>query len=474
MENSFGFTVNFSENLKSDLIYLDSIKSDNDMLVKELFKFINVISSESIYCRNGVEKANPIESTNLLLKAFGNPEKCLNIIKVVGTNGKGSSSNFLNQILLHNNLNVGIYTSPHIINFEERIRFNNKDINLFDLIKLMKTVYYKGKEIGIDNCGFPLVMTICAVIYFKEQNVDFAIFEAGVGGLIDPINALPSSYGIITNVGIDHLGLLGDSLESIRKHKFGIIKNNTKIFSSCSEIDNYILENNLENVKFINSGDKENFSFAINGFNSQLNTLLINFIELNPYNKKLHNINLKMLGEYQVNNLLNVLNITYEINNDFNLKLTDELIINGIEDTLLKGRLELYNNNLFLDGSHNELGINTLIETFKNNFSNRKIKILTSFKKGKDYETFLNKFKTISPDIYLVDINNLSGKYFSDLSEVTSDYLIDNDIIYLKGDCKKAFDIIYNSLSEDEVLLVTGSLYLMSEIHIHLENIKTK
>lgn len=448
-------------NLTEELNRLESITTEGE-LITELYKFISKISSEAIYRKpENMDKPNPVKTTKQLLEALGNPQNSMQVIKIVGTNGKGSSSNFMKNILIENGYKTGLYTSPHIIKFEERVMINNEEIDTLELLKLMKTVYAKGKEIGIEYCGFPIVMTVTAVMYFKQQGVDFAVFEAGVGGKIDPINALTSNYGIVTNVGFDHVHMLGTDIKSIEGHKFGIISEGMTVASPCSSIKEYLVEKGLKDVKFF---DTNSSTYEVGGVKA--GRLHVKNLSFSDYNYEL--FKLKMLGEYQIKNLTNVLTIVEALQkNGFEFK--NDLTVQGVEKTLVKGRLELYAENLLLDGSHNDLGIDSLITTIKNNFTDKKIKLMISFKKGKDFTKYLEQFKEISEDIYLVDINTFDNRLINDFSEIDTKYLIKNNFTYLNGDCKKSFDLLYSNLKDDEILLVTGSLYLMGEIQKYLK-----
>ena len=165
---------------------------------------------------------------NDLLKKLNNPEKKLKCIHVAGTNGKGSVCAMISSILQDAGYNVGMYTSPHLKKFNERIRINNKLITDKDIVKY----YLKIKKYATDQTFFDMT-TAMAFLYFYDEKVDFSVMETGLGGRLDSTNVITPVVSIITNVGIEHTEYLGSTIEKIAYEKAGIIKKNVNVITGA-------------------------------------------------------------------------------------------------------------------------------------------------------------------------------------------------------------------------------------------------
>ena len=170
-----------------------------------------------------------LQHTRDLLSVNNNPEKKINTIHIAGTNGKGSTCSMINSILLHKGLKVGIYTSPHLIRFNERIKVNNEEINDEYIISFLKK---NKKNIEKIKSTFFETTTVMAFSYFQHKKVDVAIIETGLGGRLDSTNVLEPKITAITSISLDHRKILGETIKEISKEKSGIIKKNTPLVVS--------------------------------------------------------------------------------------------------------------------------------------------------------------------------------------------------------------------------------------------------
>ena len=168
-----------------------------------------------------------LEHTERLLNSIGNPHSKLKCIHIAGTNGKGSTCAIINRILIEAGLTVGLYTSPHLVNFNERIQVNNKNISDHDIALFMKTNMVHIKK---NNTTFFETTTAMAFDYFHKKSVDIAVIETGLGGRLDSTNVISPLVCGITSISLDHSDILGDTIEKISKEKAGIIKEDTPVY----------------------------------------------------------------------------------------------------------------------------------------------------------------------------------------------------------------------------------------------------
>lgn len=194
-----------------------------------------------------LNKKRTLKSMEYFVNEFGHPEDSFKIIHIAGTNGKGSVTEMLTNILLNAGYKVGKYLSPHLIEYNERISINNKNITNKEMEKLIKELepkIQKYNEINDDKVTLFELLTIMALLYFKEQKCDFVVLETGLGGLYDSTNVVNPMVSIITSIGYDHMFILGDTLEQIAIQKAGIIKQNSNtVIMEQSESVQKIIEN---------------------------------------------------------------------------------------------------------------------------------------------------------------------------------------------------------------------------------------
>ncbi|MBR1616590.1 bifunctional folylpolyglutamate synthase/dihydrofolate synthase, partial [bacterium] len=176
-----------------------------------------------------------LERIKAVVELLGNPQKNYKIIHIAGTNGKGSTSKILNDILICDNYNVGLFTSPHIFNYEERIKFNNDNINSYIFNKLINRINNLALENKIELTEFEL-LTATAFYYFSLKKADYVILEVGLGGLYDATNVVIPELSIITTIDFDHTERLGNSIEEIANQKAGIIKENKPVIINSNNL----------------------------------------------------------------------------------------------------------------------------------------------------------------------------------------------------------------------------------------------
>jgi dihydrofolate synthase/folylpolyglutamate synthase len=360
------------------------------------------------------------------------------LIHVAGTNGKGSVCAYLTHMFLEMGLSVGTYTSPYLITFNERVRINDQNISDDDLLDEINFIYDFNQEFTNsfgENLAFFELITLIALNYYKKQNVDVIIMEVGLGGLLDATNVLNYDLSLITNIGFDHMKQLGNTLESIASNKLGILKPGNHLITTVDPklhhyFKDYIKDLNVTS-KFMTTADYE-------------------LISLRPLKFKYQDevIELSLLGKHQILNAILALEGLLYL-----YPTTDkEIIKKALKKAIWAGRLEILEEQVYIDGAHNEHALLALRDTLKDTFKDYKIHVLFSALGDKDIKAMLEVIKGFADSITLTSFDDFR---FIDLD----DYETVN-MRYIKG-----FDHAYQSLKEnlkaDEMILITGSLHFV-------------
>ncbi|MDX2172989.1 MAG: folylpolyglutamate synthase/dihydrofolate synthase family protein [Bacteroidota bacterium] len=306
-----------------------------------------------------------LNNTHKIVEVLNHPQKKIKCIHVAGTNGKGSSSHMLAAILQQAGYKTGLYTSPHLIDFRERIKINGKLIPkkyVVDFVEKHKTEFEK-----IEPSFFEWTVGL-AFDYFANQKVDIAVIEVGLGGRLDSTNVIMPLVSLITNISFDHVNLLGNTLQKIATEKAGIIKPKTPVVVSQTQAE-------IKNVfTSIAKKQKAPIYFADNNFkvvNHKTEKGLLKILVLNKESKKELNYSLDLTGSYQLKNIVGVLEIIKILKtNNFNIpeKAIKSALKNVCSLTGLLGRWQQLSKNplIILDTGHNEDGIKQVLKNISN------------------------------------------------------------------------------------------------------------
>lgn len=390
-----------------------------------------------------------IANMRLLLDALGNPEKKFKVIHVAGTNGKGSVCKFLSEILKKHGYSISVYTSPHLLKYNERFEANGRYIT-DEEYKFYKNKVKNAIEI-LQKKGFeaPTLfdeLTAIAYLFFKEQNTDFVILETGLGGRLDSTNTIKKPIAtIITEIGIDHIKELGSSIESITKEKAGIIKAGVPIITGVT---------NKKAREIIIKKAKEKKAL---------------FIDALPYQSDIPK--LEMQGKHQIRNASVAMATIDILDKNGHIKIDRNLTLEAIRGAKKSGRYELLSKNpdLIIDAGHNLSGILAVINTFdlyNSNLKNTKhgLTLIIGFMQDKQYEEMTDliqrSFKSYNP-IYIITKPE---------SERGMDPDIIKEILMSKGE-RNVYSIENNEDAYDmakklkkNITLSFGSIYLIGNI----------
>lgn len=402
-------------------------------------------------------KKNSLEHTAAFLRKMGNPQERMKIIHVAGTNGKGSVCAFLSSILCRCKKNTGLFISPHLIDITERISINGKNVSRDEFagsFNRIKCIVEEMKTKGYSHPGYFEYLFLMAIDIFDKENVEYAVLETGLGGRLDATNAINSpKVSVITSIGLDHMEILGDTIEKIAGEKAGIIKPFTPVI--------YQGGNSSVN-KVIEAKAKENNSKTVKCSYNDYKIIrktdnCIDFCVLSGY--YLDNVfSVPFIAEYQVKNAVLALKAVEMLED---IKEDTENIREGISGVIWHGRMEQVMSGVYFDGAHNGPGIDEFAKTVSEYKCKGNKYILFSAVKEKDYGYMAEKICTdIQPKkVFVTEIDgsrNLSANIIAKEFNHIDSYISDN--------IEDAFLTALNEKEPEDVLFCVGSLYLIGEL----------
>ena len=382
-----------------------------------------------------------LKNIESFLEACGNPHQKIQTIHLAGTNGKGSTSSIISKILQENGYKVGLYTSPHLIRFNERIRINGKPISDIAIIEFIQ----KHKQTLLDSSiTFFEATTALAFDYFSQKNVDIAIIETGLGGRLDSTNVLSPVQTIITEIHYDHTHILGNSIEEITSEKCGIFKDNTPsiTINSDKRVLNIIQEHaSAKNVQvsfiqkkdiIINDHSPESISFQ--------------------YKNK--NFSLPQGGSYQAQNAV----LAIRACKDFSPAITYKTIQIGLDNWSWPGRMQLMKEDFFYDVAHNRNGIGMLVEDLRQLYDKKPIGVVV-LKKDKINPKLIEIFDKSFDKII---ISTISSKDILNKKEIKENPLLEKfEFIENLNDALDAID----KMNYTGGKVVFGSHYIAKDVY---------
>ena len=401
-----------------------------------------------------------LERTHKLLEYLGNPEKDLKLIHIAGTNGKGSTTSMITEILMGAGYKVGMYTSPFIEEFEERIQINRRNIpkeTLANLIDEVKVAVERVIEEGYNHPTEFEIITVLMLLYFKKEKIDFGVIEVGLGGRLDSTNVIIPILQVITSISFDHTNLLGNTLEEIAGEKAGIIKKNipTVIYPQEEEALKVIKNKCAAMESDLYTADKDNMKFV----------KVVN--EDKPYQllkyKEEFNIFLPLLGEHQILNLSVAMKVIEVLNNRKIVNITTESIIKSIKNVTWKGRLEVLSNNPYvvIDGAHNIQGIKTLSRNIKKYFKYENLHLILGILADKDVEEMIKIITPMAKEVYAVTPNSIRAELAEDLRKEIVKY---NKNCRAFDEYEEAYLEALKNSKENDIILASGSLYMIGDM----------
>jgi len=392
-----------------------------------------------------------------ILKGLGNPHHRFSSIHVAGTNGKGSIASTLASILHTSGYKVGLYTSPHLIRFNERIRINDRFISDDDVVKSYEAV--KAVHHGDREPTFFELTTAMAFYEFAEQNLDWAVIETGMGGRLDATNIIQPVLSIISNISLEHQMYLGDTIKQIAAEKGGIIKRNTPVISGVKQKNAILTLEEIAKTKLAPFYRLGNHFKVRRTKNKKFNYFGVDNIWRNMHSG--------LLGNHQVDNAAIVL-AACELLNKTKLDIPLNYIKTGFEKNYWPGRLEVVSKTPFilLDGAHNLIASRNLARFLSNNLANRKITLVTGMLDDKPYAAMLRNLLPVCSKVILtrakIDRALAPEKLYTIAKELVSD-------IKIVPDVGNAVKHAVEKVSPQDAVCIAGSLYVVGEAKEELE-----
>lgn len=402
-----------------------------------------------LYSLPHLHPKNDLSFIKKVLQQLGNPQNQVKTVHITGTNGKGSTSYYLSNLLKKAGQKTGLFVSPYVYRFNERIQLNNQDISDADLINAANKVQTACEEIKQVDKNFALVTfeyeVAMAFVYFAQKRCDYAVIEVGIGGEHDKTNVIVPEVSIITTVGLDHEQIIGPTIQDIAKEKSGVIKEKRPV----------VIGNIPDNVLpiLVKKANQEKapifrlkHDFDIKAENDRL--------EYNDKTRKLSFAFRPQVESYDIAIAIKAFSL-------LNLKLTNQAIEEAINQTHIPGRYDVLQKNplIILDGAHNIQAMSNLLEVIheKTRKQGGRVYALVTMMKDKDLEQVFDLFSS-DDEVLLTTLDYPRVAKKDDFPiEVQRRYNYDED--YRLG-----FTQLKAKLARNDVLVVTGSFYLVSAI----------
>lgn len=397
-----------------------------------------------------------------LMKRLGNPQETLKTVHIAGTNGKGSTAAFLSEILQTAGYTVGLFTSPFLYEFNERIRVNGQMIDDVALCSAMERVKNVADKMHAEGEEYPTefeLITAAAFCHFAEVDCDIVVLETGLGGRFDATNVISSpEVSVITSIGLDHTQYLGNTLADIAFEKSGIIKQNRPCVCyglQAEEVFSVIQSKTQEEHSELYTWSQEEIvkcevcedgnSFVFRGV---------------CYRTKLR-------GEYQIYNAITAI-ITAKVLQKTFFSVTEETIRTGIENAKWSGRMEPLSKQplIFADGSHNPDGVRAFSKSAKKIAGNRKTEFVVAMMKDKDCKNCLQELSVLTDHVIVTTLPFPRAATAEELAQTASDMFTR---VETAQNCKEALQMAEKNVGNHGCVFVLGSLYLIGEVKKVLE-----
>ncbi|MFB6467967.1 bifunctional folylpolyglutamate synthase/dihydrofolate synthase [Cytobacillus sp. Hz8] len=409
-----------------------------------------------------------LKRMEIMMEKLGHPERRLRTIHIGGTNGKGSTLTYLRCILEEAGLSVGTFTSPYFEQFNERISVNGHPISDKEIIELANVIYPLSEELEKTEWGGPTefeIITAMSMYYFAHiRPVDIVLYEVGLGGRLDSTNIIFPLVSVITSIGLDHTNILGDTYAKIAYEKAGIIKNGVKVVTAVKQREAleviqtqaeekkaplYLLGSEFSIENHISTECGERFSFK-------------------SLFHELDKLEIQMMGKHQTENAALAVMAAILLNNYYSIFIEDEHILSGLKRAYWPGRFEIITSKplVMMDGAHNEEGIQSLVQELNKRYPEKAKRILFAGLNDKKLDRMIGQLDEIAASITFVDFaypRAATAETLFDISNSKNKRILSN--------WKEAVQEEITDLKVDEMLIITGSLYFLSDVKPYLVTI---
>ena len=397
-----------------------------------------------------------------LLHRLGNPQDDLKVIHVAGTNGKGSVSKYLEEGLSACGYKMGLYTSPYIETFNERIRYDGADISDEDLEYYGQKVVSAAEAMVADGLDSPTefeVVTAIAFLYFAGRQADITILEVGLGGIGDSTNVVKHPLAsVITSISYDHMAQLGSSLAEIAVNKAGIIKTGCPVIANVPQRDAakiiarkaYAMGSRLYDISGIHAAVFDETPFSQK-------------VSMELYEKSYSDVEISMVGRHQAENLKTALATLEILRKSGAVKLDREALYEGLKRARQPGRFEVISEDpvVIIDGAHNEAGAQALQETMAQHFAGKKILLVAGILADKEIDSIVKFLTKITDHIIVTEPDNPRKLAAEKLAEHVAEFGVAAEVV---SDIEAVVHRAKELADGYDVILFAGSLYLIGDV----------
>lgn len=408
-----------------------------------------------------------LENIKYLLDLLGNPQNELKVIHIAGTNGKGSTASFINSMLVKAGYRVGLYTSPYLEVFTERIRINGENIPEDKLANITALVKRRIEEMVSQGKNHPTefeVVTAIALYYYAKEEIDFLVLEVGLGGRLDATNVIDNPLvSVITSIDFDHMQFLGDTISKIAFEKAGIIKEHSHVVSYPQRE-----EANKVIVDACKKRKSSLFTFSVEDIRAHTQDIRGQKYSATILGKQFKNVCIQMLGTHQIFNSATALCVVEVLRNELDIKISENAIYDGLKETKWAGRMEAIKNDplVIIDGAHNLQGVKSLANSIKTLLKSYEITLLIGILKDKEVDEFL---EILIPNVKRIVVTKPNNPRAMDVETLVSKISKYKKEVYacesIEEATKKAIEITNN----DEAIVCAGSLYMIGEVRKYLK-----
>ena len=420
---------------------------EKPMDYQESLRYIHSVSGH--FCKPGLERITT------LCDALGHPEKDLRFIHVAGTNGKGSFCAMTESILRTAGYKTGLYTSPFIKEFNERMRVNGENISREELVELTEQVRPIADSMEDKPTEFELITAI-AFLYFKRHHCDVVVLEVGLGGRLDSTNVIQAPIlSVITGIDFDHTDLLGDTLEAIAAEKGGIIKSGCPVLYGGSDASVYQTLKNISDAQGARLYTVDPTRLSVRSMT--VDGTVMDFGEWKE-------LKLPLLGTYQPQNAVSVLSAIELLNATGKWNIPESAVRTGLATVKWHARFEKLKDSplVFFDGSHNPQGIATAVNTIRTYFPDQKVDILTGVMRDKNFEVMIDCISQVADCVFTVTPANPRALPAEEYAAHFRSHGVDASAYPTVNEGVKA--AVSHARNANVPLICLGSLYLYGEL----------
>lgn len=419
-----------------------------------------------------------LKRTKHFLKLLGNPQNTPKVIHIAGTSGKGSTAFYTSTLLRCHGLKVGLHVSPHLIDIRERFQINNNLLSEGVFVKYLNEIISKIEELSTSAYGNPTYFEISVVLafhIFSKEKVNYAVVETGLGGLLDGTNVVDAKakVAVITRIGHDHTDILGKTLDKIAAQKAGIIQNNNPVITlSQHRFAQKVIEKTAKLKKTAVMVIKKSRNYKNIAIKDHKVSYDFTFLDF-----QLKDVELNSAALFQVENSSLALAVVLFLSKRDYFKINPARVLKALGSAVVMGRMDMLKINkkiVVLDGAHNPQKMSVFIASLEKEFPGKAFQFLIAVKKGKDYREMLNYILPVAKNITVTTFFNKKQGFIvaSQEPKIIMQHLYKKNFLDYSEN-KKPITAFQNLVkSAKDPIVVTGSLYLLSEIYSYLRKSK--